>query len=152
VASTCDLLSGSSAEASSSLSSHSADTTVSATNTRPTHRVSTTSSPKEGNADTRSLRSVAASARSTMSRLSQSTKNNHADSPSGKNKTSTSTNGSASNPKISGVQNRRRKPNDRWWRISDDKVKEAKTSEVLGMQREVYMLFYELEREDTAES
>ena len=41
---------------------------------------------------------------------------------------------------------RKRKSNDRWWRISDDKIKEARTSEVLSMQREVYLLFYELER------
>ncbi|KAJ5095424.1 hypothetical protein NUU61_004780 [Penicillium alfredii] len=41
---------------------------------------------------------------------------------------------------------RRRKANDRWWRISDEKIKECKTSDVLGMQREVYLLFYELEK------
>lgn len=41
---------------------------------------------------------------------------------------------------------RKKKSNDRWWRISDDRIKEARTSEVLGMQREVYLLFYELER------
>lgn len=41
---------------------------------------------------------------------------------------------------------RKTKSNDRWWRISDDKIKEARTSDVLGMQREVYLLFYELER------
>jgi ubiquitin carboxyl-terminal hydrolase 16 len=41
---------------------------------------------------------------------------------------------------------RRRKPNDRWWRISDEKVKECKTTDVLSMQKEVYLLFYELER------
>jgi ubiquitin carboxyl-terminal hydrolase 16 len=41
---------------------------------------------------------------------------------------------------------RRKKSSDRWWRISDDKIKEARTSDVLGMQREVYLLFYELER------
>jgi ubiquitin carboxyl-terminal hydrolase 16 len=35
---------------------------------------------------------------------------------------------------------------NRWWRISDDKIKESKTSEVLGMQKEVYLLFYELDR------
>lgn len=35
----------------------------------------------------------------------------------------------------------------RWWRISDDRVKESKTSEVLGMQREVYLLFYEMEKD-----
>ena len=41
---------------------------------------------------------------------------------------------------------RKKKSNDRWWRISDDKIKECKTSDVLAMQREVYLLFYELER------
>jgi len=34
----------------------------------------------------------------------------------------------------------------RWWRISDDKVKEATTRDVLSMQREVYLLFYECEK------
>lgn len=43
---------------------------------------------------------------------------------------------------------RKAKPDDRWWRISDDKIKECKTSDVLGMQKEVYLLFYELERPD----
>jgi ubiquitin carboxyl-terminal hydrolase 16 len=41
---------------------------------------------------------------------------------------------------------RKRKSYDRWWRISDDKIKECKTSDVLAMQKEVYLLFYELER------
>lgn len=41
---------------------------------------------------------------------------------------------------------RRKKSNDRWWRISDEKIKEARLSDVLSMQREVYLLFYELER------
>ena len=41
---------------------------------------------------------------------------------------------------------RKKKVNDRWWRISDDKIKECKTAEVLAMQKEVYLLFYELER------
>lgn len=41
---------------------------------------------------------------------------------------------------------RMKKTAERWWRISDEKVKESKTSEVLGMQREVYLLFYELQR------
>ncbi|CRJ86928.1 hypothetical protein BN1708_020739, partial [Verticillium longisporum] len=31
---------------------------------------------------------------------------------------------------------RKRKTPDRWWRISDEKIREAKTGEVLGMQRE----------------
>ena len=43
---------------------------------------------------------------------------------------------------------RKKRPVDRWWRISDDKVKECKTSDVLSMQREVYMLFYEMEKEE----
>ncbi|KAI4214331.1 MAG: hypothetical protein LQ351_003084 [Letrouitia transgressa] len=42
---------------------------------------------------------------------------------------------------------RKRVSSDRWWRISDDKVRECRTSEVLGMQRDVYMLFYEMEAE-----
>jgi ubiquitin carboxyl-terminal hydrolase 16 len=41
---------------------------------------------------------------------------------------------------------KRRSQNEHWWRISDEKVKEASTRDVLGMQREVYLLFYELER------
>lgn len=44
------------------------------------------------------------------------------------------------------AQRRHRKASERWWRISDDKIKESKTSDVLGMQREVYLLFYELVR------
>ncbi|KAJ5467653.1 Peptidase C19ubiquitin carboxyl-terminal hydrolase 2 [Penicillium sp. IBT 31633x] len=51
-------------------------------------------------------------------------------------------------PTVSSRLRRRRKPNDRWWRISDEKIKECKTSDVLGMQREVYLLFYELEKPD----
>ena len=47
---------------------------------------------------------------------------------------------------------RKRKHGDRWWRISDEKIKEAKTGDVLSMQREVYLLFYELERDVAPES
>lgn len=43
---------------------------------------------------------------------------------------------------------KQRPPVDRWWRISDDKIKECKTSDVLSMQKEVYLLFYEMEKED----
>ncbi|KAI1161120.1 hypothetical protein F5B18DRAFT_663320 [Nemania serpens] len=127
-------------------------TTGSATDARPPSRPSFALPLKDREADTLSLKSVAASARSTMSRLSHPAKNGHTGSPLGKIKTSASVTGSVSAPRSSGIRNRRRKSNDRWWRISDDKVKEAKTSEVLGMEREVYMLFYELEREDAAES
>jgi ubiquitin carboxyl-terminal hydrolase 16 len=39
-----------------------------------------------------------------------------------------------------------KKASNRWWGISDEKVKESKTSDVLGRQKEVYLLFYELDR------
>ena len=42
---------------------------------------------------------------------------------------------------------RKKRSVDRWWRISDDKIKECKTSDVLSMQKEVYLLFYEMEKE-----
>lgn len=42
---------------------------------------------------------------------------------------------------------RKKITHDRWWRISDDKVKECKTADVLGMQKDAYMLFYEMERD-----
>ncbi|KAI4245329.1 MAG: hypothetical protein LQ352_006593 [Teloschistes flavicans] len=44
---------------------------------------------------------------------------------------------------------RRKKASDRWWRISDDKVRECNTTDVLAMQKDVYMLFYEMERNDS---
>lgn len=52
--------------------------------------------------------------------------------------------------KHSHFQRRSRKlqVDDGWWRISDDKIKECKTAEILIMQKDVYMLFYEMERED----
>ena len=31
-------------------------------------------------------------------------------------------------------------------RLQDEKIKECKTSDVLGMQKEVYLLFYEMEK------
>ena len=46
---------------------------------------------------------------------------------------------------------RKKKPNNRWWRISDEKIKECRTSDVLSMQREVYLLFYELDKDLSGE-
>ncbi|KAI1397307.1 cysteine proteinase [Hypoxylon fuscum] len=114
------------------------------------------SATKDRESDSISLRSVAASARSTVSRISQSARNSRPGSPAGKvpvssSSTTTTTNGKAASSKTNGAKPKRRKQNDRWWRISDEKIKEAKTSEVLGMQREVYLLFYELVREGPAE-
>jgi ubiquitin carboxyl-terminal hydrolase 16 len=42
---------------------------------------------------------------------------------------------------------KRKVRDDRWWRISDDKIQQASTKDVLDMKQEVYLLFYELERE-----
>jgi ubiquitin carboxyl-terminal hydrolase 16 len=109
---------------------------------------------RERDSDAISVKSVAASAKSTLSRISHSVKNSRPNSPAGKitsNGTGILSNGStvvcASNGKAvtSATKSRRKKPAERWWRISDEKVKEAKTHEVIGMQREVYLLFYELE-------
>ncbi|CAF9929402.1 MAG: hypothetical protein HETSPECPRED_007364 [Heterodermia speciosa] len=43
---------------------------------------------------------------------------------------------------------RKKKVSERWWRISDDKIKECSTSDVLAMQKDVYMLFYEMDRDE----
>ena len=47
---------------------------------------------------------------------------------------------------ISRFKRKKRHVVDRWWRISDDKVKECRTGDVLAMQKEVYMLFYEMDK------
>ncbi|KAL2355395.1 hypothetical protein BJ546DRAFT_686501 [Cryomyces antarcticus] len=49
---------------------------------------------------------------------------------------------------LSRLKHRKKRPAEaRWWRISDERVRESKTVEVLGMRREVYLLFYEWVRE-----
>ncbi|KAI1863058.1 hypothetical protein JX265_009104 [Neoarthrinium moseri] len=107
-------------------------------------RVSPTSAPRERDSDTISLKSVAASAKSTISKISQSARNSRPGSPAGKRSsngtigptgttTGASVNGSAA---ANASKPKRKKAVERWWRISDEKVKEAKTSEVLGMQKE----------------
>ena len=67
-------------------------------------------------------------------------------SPEPKSRPSTATTSKSSAMDVSRFK-RKKRPVDRWWRISDDKVKECKTSDVLSMQREVYMLFYEVDKE-----
>ncbi|EFQ99640.1 hypothetical protein MGYG_02652 [Nannizzia gypsea CBS 118893] len=52
----------------------------------------------------------------------------------------------SSRPSTSSRFRWKKKPNERWWRISDERIRECKTSDVLSMQKEVYLLFYELER------
>jgi len=49
------------------------------------------------------------------------------------------------------LKKKSKRTTNRWWRISDEKVKESKTSEVLSMQKEVYLLFYELDRRTDVE-
>lgn len=53
---------------------------------------------------------------------------------------------STSGVKAKAKARQQKQQRSRWWRISDDKIKEATTRDVLGMQREVYLLFYEIAR------
>jgi ubiquitin carboxyl-terminal hydrolase 16 len=90
-----------------------------------------TSVPREAS-DSNSIRSVARSARESItSKIPDSIKRKGSKS-------------SAPTPSPPSIK-KRKSDRDRWWRISDDKIKESKTNDVLGMQREVYLLFYELE-------
>jgi ubiquitin carboxyl-terminal hydrolase 16 len=52
---------------------------------------------------------------------------------------------------LGSLKRKQKRASQRWWRISDDKIKESKTSEVLSMQKEVYLLFYELDRRTDGE-
>lgn len=99
---------------------------------------------RDKEADTSSLRSVAASARSTLSKIAS-----RPSSRAGNPTTILPEDGSAVSKKTAPgtVKPRRKRQSDRWWRISDEKVKEANTRDVLSMQREVYLLFYELEKD-----
>ena len=122
------------------------------------HRLSPTSAPRDADdspsplsqsttppkdAETAALRSVAASTKSKISRISLSRGDRTPSSSDGHTPLPVPPAVQAPHPSSRG--GKRRAP-DRWWRISDEKIKETKTSEVLGMQREVYILFYEMER------
>lgn len=122
---------------------------------------------KDRDPDAISLRSVAASAKSTVSRFSNSVRHSRSNSPAGLGRKNSPSilNGTTATPSanddtekatagsiVAKSLGRKRKHGDRWWRISDEKIKEAKTGDVLGMQREVYLLFYELERDVAPES
>ncbi|KAK2010669.1 ubiquitin carboxyl-terminal hydrolase [Colletotrichum eremochloae] len=112
-------------------------------------RISPTSAPRDrqkepDSASLRSVRSLTASARSTVSKLSHKVNgNSHGNGTPG-----SSPPPMAVAPRPPAHRSRKKQPADRWWRISDEKVREAKTSEVLDLRREVYLLFYELERGD----
>jgi ubiquitin carboxyl-terminal hydrolase 16 len=128
------------------------------TSSDTTTRQGPTFAPRDS--DSGSLRSLARSTKSKLSRVSSS----HRSTPStpspvplkkgetaGTGTTSSATTAPTKTTTLSSVgdavRGKRKKANNKWWRISDDKIKESKTSDVLNMQREVYMLFYELEKE-----
>ncbi|ROT36745.1 cysteine proteinase [Sodiomyces alkalinus F11] len=110
----------------------------------------------DADADASSIRSVAASTRSALSRISLSRDpdrrhgagnggSSTTDDAPGKPPPPPSTTSSPMVVPPAVKPHRKRKAPERWWRISDETIREAKTSEVLGMQREVYLLFYEME-------
>jgi ubiquitin carboxyl-terminal hydrolase 16 len=99
----------------------------------------TISKDKDKDTDSSSVRSVAASTKSALSKIKLGQ-----DGVMGSPKLKSLQNGSQ-NP-LSSKRGKKKLPLDKWWRVSDEKVREAKTGEVLGMQKEVYLLFYELEK------
>jgi ubiquitin carboxyl-terminal hydrolase 16 len=86
---------------------------------------------RDRDGETSSLRSVAASTKSALSRMNPS-------------KSKEDITYLPQQPAAKQIK-KRKPPPEKWWRVSDEKVRESKTSEVLGMQKEVYLLFYELD-------
>ncbi|CAG8971718.1 hypothetical protein HYALB_00003186 [Hymenoscyphus albidus] len=111
---------------------------------------STTNKPRD--AETSSIRSLAHSAKSTLSKVPSI----HQSSPTPSTTQKRSSTSSLKNARSSiselvrggGKKKSKQKATNRWWRISDDQIKECKTGDVLGMQKEVYLLFYEMEKVD----
>lgn len=117
--------------------------------TRKSSRDKLGSTKKDKDTDSDSIRSIAASARSVISKISPSRRGSNSG---GSSQTSTPVPPSKETNKDKGRDKaskafKKRKASDKWWRISDDRIKEASTRELLGMQREVYLLFYEMERD-----
>ncbi|KAG9248798.1 U1biquitin-specific peptidase-like protein [Calycina marina] len=104
--------------------------------------------PAPRDPETSSLRSVARSARDSISKMGR--RNNDDRSMPLPTTASPINNGNTSRVLLSETaRGKKKKPasSNRWWRISDEKISETKTKEVLAMQKEVYMLFYELEKD-----
>jgi ubiquitin carboxyl-terminal hydrolase 16 len=99
---------------------------------------------REEDSETSSLRSVARSARTSISKTLSRTSTPKVT----KEDASIISPAPTITRSTVALKPRRKKTSDRWWRISDEKVKESKTSDVLSMQKEVYLLFYELVRGD----
>ncbi|KAF5564172.1 ubiquitin carboxyl-terminal hydrolase 16 [Fusarium napiforme] len=131
--STPDLLSGSSGDSTPSLESLPVPPRSVPSDLRGS--VSLPAIGRQKDPETSSLRSVAASTKSALSKLTSPKQTNSSSSPP---KSVTSN--------VAKRSRKRKSATDKWWRVNDEKVKEAKTSEVLGMQREVYLLFYELDK------
>ncbi|KAK0672776.1 putative ubiquitin carboxyl-terminal hydrolase 16 [Cercophora samala] len=100
----------------------------------------TVSANRVRNPESSSLWSVAANAKSTFSKITSKP------SPEVEGTSASTVMDKSTAKSRTAAKSKRRKVQDRWWRISDDKVKEASTRDVLSMQREVYLLFYEMER------
>lgn len=109
-------------------------------------------SPKERDPETSSIRSVAASA---LSRMRSSSRNSSRDTLSPPNNDSATTLETPVAPtavnkrpgSIRGAKKQKKPADEKWWRISDDRIQQASTKDVLEMKQEVYLLFYEMERE-----
>lgn len=120
-------------ESSLDSSSHANRTFTMSTKTADTTARGPTSAPVDAS-DSNSIRSVARSARESLSNTIF--------------RRGSKTSSSPTSPTKEAEGKRKRAKTNRWWRISDEKIKECKTGDVLGMQREVYLLFYEIEKED----
>ncbi len=97
--------------------------------------------PHASEAEAVTQRSTEAYPRSSSPEIAVSSSPSPADAPN-----ATPVNGEPLSTFTAPVAKLKQRKQTRWWRISDDKIKEASTRDVLGMQREVYLLFYELER------
>lgn len=103
-------------------------------------------SGRDRDTDSSSLRSVAASTKSALSRLTSGKFDGGIRSESPRLRPQSQPAHSLTGSIKRAKPKRAKQHLDRWWRVSDEKVREAKTSEVLSMQKEVYLLFYELEK------
>ena len=116
-----------------------------------------TSAPREKDGESSNLKSARVSARSTLSKITSLPSSRSGSRTGFRHLNSVPASGAGSSEltvdsncpgQVPYAKPRRRKHGNRWWRISDEKIKEASTRDVLGMRREVYLLFYELERNE----
>ena len=112
--------------------------------------------PSPQNPETGSLRSMAQSAKfSVSSKVSSLRKQSKTTSPASEAEEANGTESemlAKENSQLSlsrmAIGKRKKRPDNVWIRISDDKSKESSLKEVLVMEKEVYLLFYELEDRD----